>query len=82
VPRRSPSSDRAVSAAPQGYRFCIPLRYAVSGLPSGYQIAYGNYKFYEDGSSSWRDMINTSEREELLDAVFDMITWLKENEKI
>jgi len=47
-----------------------------------YQIAYGNYKIYKDGSSSWRDMINTSEREELLDAVFDMITWLKENEKI
>jgi hypothetical protein len=47
-----------------------------------YQIAYGNYKIYEDGSSSWKDMINTGEREELLDAVFDMIVWLKENGKI
>ena len=47
-----------------------------------YQIAYGNYKIYENGSSSWKDMINTGEREELLDAVFDMIVWLKENGKI
>jgi hypothetical protein len=47
-----------------------------------HQIAYGNYKIYEDGSSSWKDMINTGEREELLDAVFDMIVWLKENGKI
>lgn len=47
-----------------------------------HQIAYGNYKFYEDGSSSWKDMINTGEKEDLLDAVFDMIVWLKENKKI
>ncbi len=47
-----------------------------------YQIAYGNYKYYEDGSSSWKDMINTGEKENLLDAAFDMICWLKENGKI
>ena len=47
-----------------------------------HQIAYGNYKVYEDGSSSWKDMINTGEKEDLLDAVFDMIVWLKENKKI
>jgi hypothetical protein len=47
-----------------------------------YQIAYGNYKIYEDGSSSWKDMINTGEREELLDAAFEMVVWLKENNKI
>lgn len=47
-----------------------------------YQIAYGNYKFYEDGNSCWKDMINTGEKEELLDAAFEMIVWLKENGKI
>lgn len=47
-----------------------------------YQIAYGNYKFYEDGSSSWKDMINTGEKENLIDAVFQMIIWLKENNKL
>jgi hypothetical protein len=47
-----------------------------------YQIAYGNYKFYEDGNSSWKDMINTGEKENLIDAVFQMVIWLKENEKI
>ena len=47
-----------------------------------YQIAYGNYKFYEDGSSSWKDMINTGEKENLIDAAFQMICWLKENKKI
>ena len=44
-----------------------------------YQIAYGNYKFYEDGNSSWKDMINTGQKEELIDAAFEMICWLKEN---
>lgn len=47
-----------------------------------YQIAYGNYKFYKDGSSSWKDMINTGEKENLIDAAFDMICWLKENNKL
>lgn len=47
-----------------------------------YQIAYGNYKLYEDGSSSWKDMINTGEKKELLDAAFEMVCWLKENNKI
>lgn len=47
-----------------------------------HQIAYGNYIFYEDGSSYWKDMINTGEKENLIDAVFQMICWLKENEKL
>ena len=47
-----------------------------------HQIAYGNYKFYEDGSSSWKDMINTGEKEDLLDAAFEMVVLLKENGKI
>jgi len=44
-----------------------------------YQIAYGNYARTSD---NWKDMINTGEKEELLDAAFKMIVWLKENNKI
>ena len=47
-----------------------------------HQIAYGSYKWHEDGNSSWKDMINTGEKEDLLDAAFEMICWLKENDKI
>ena len=47
-----------------------------------YQIAYGNHKIKEDGSSSWKDMINTGEKEDLIDAVFEMVVWLKEKGKI
>ena len=47
-----------------------------------YQVAYGNYRWYEDGSCSWSDLINTSEKEELIDVVFQMIVWLLENKKL
>ena len=47
-----------------------------------HQIAYGRYKCHEDGSTSWKDMINTGEKESLLDAAFEMVCWLKENNKI
>ena len=47
-----------------------------------YQVAYGNYRWYEDGSCSWLDLINTSEKEELIDAVFQMVVWLLENKKL
>jgi hypothetical protein len=57
-------------------------KYALTEDVDLYQIAYGNYKFYEDGNSSWKDMINTSEKENLLDVAFEMICWLKENGKI
>ena len=57
-------------------------KYALTEDVDLYQIAYGNYKFHEDGNSSWKDMINTGEKENLIDAAFDMICWLKENEKI
>jgi hypothetical protein len=57
-------------------------KYALTEDVDLYQIAYGNYKFYEDGNSSWKDMINTGEKENLIDAVFQMVIWLKENEKI
>ena len=44
-----------------------------------YQIAYGNNR---GSSGSWHDMINTGEKENLIDAVFQMICWLKENKKL
>ena len=47
-----------------------------------YQIAYGSYKWYEDGGYTWSDMINTGEKEDFLDAVFEMVCWLKKNNKI
>ena len=62
------------------FKYTIRIRkYKLTEDIDIHQIAYGNYKYYEDGSSSWKDMINTGEKEELLDAVFDMICWLKEN---
>ena len=57
-------------------------KYALTEGVDLYQIAYGNYKFHEDGNSSWKDMINTGEKEDLIDAVFQMICWLKENNKL
>ena len=57
-------------------------KYALTEDVDLYQIAYGNYKFYKDGNSSWKDMINTGEKENLIDAAFEMICWLKENKKI
>ena len=54
------------------YKFTVDL----------YQIAYGNYKNYEDGSSSWKDMINTGQKEDPIDAAFQMVCWLKENGKL
>lgn len=65
------------------YKYEIKIRkYKLADNVDIYQIAYGNYKWYEDGSHSWKDMINTGEKEELLDAAFDMICWLKENGKL
>ena len=57
-------------------------KYALTEDVDLHQIAYGNYKIYEDGSSSWKDMINTGEKENLIDAAFQMICWLKENKKL
>lgn len=47
-----------------------------------YQIAYGSIKFDVDGQYSFKDMINTGEKENLIDAAFQMICWLKENNKL
>ena len=57
-------------------------KYALTDDVDIYQIAYGNYHWFKDGSNTWSDMVNTGEKEDLLDAVFQMICWLKENNKI
>ena len=44
-----------------------------------YQIAYATNQGL---SKSWHDMVNTSEQENLLDAVFEMVCYLKENKLI
>ena len=44
-----------------------------------YQISYGNYG---GNGYTWKDMINTGEKEEMIDAVFEMVCWLKKNHKI
>lgn len=63
------------------YRIDI-RKYALTDDVDIYQIAYGNYHWHEDGSCSWSDMINSGEKEKLIDAAFEMICWLKENGKI
>ena len=45
-----------------------------------YQIAYRNCKIDEDGHHSWKDMINTGEKEDLVDACVEMIYKLKEKD--
>ena len=57
-------------------------KYALTDDVDIYQIAYGNYRWYDDGSCSWSDLINTGEKEEIIDAVFQMVVWLLENEKL
>lgn len=65
------------------YKYEIKIRkYKLTDDVSLYQIAYGNHKLCENGNCSWKDMINTGEKEDLLDAVFQMVCWLKENGKI
>lgn len=44
-----------------------------------YQIAYGNNRGL---SEEWHDMINIGEKENLIDAVFQMICWLLKNSYI
>lgn len=53
-------------------------KYKVTDEMDVCQIAYGNY----GSSGSWYDMINTGEKESLLDASFEMICWLKKEKYI
>lgn len=57
-------------------------KYKLTDSVDLHQIAYGSYTFHEEGNCSWKDMVNTGEREDLLDAVFDMVCWLLENKKL
>lgn len=63
------------------YRIDI-RKYALTDDVDIHQIAYGNYHWHADGSCSWSDMINSGEKEELIDAAFQMVVWLLENKKI
>ena len=56
-------------------------KYALTDDVDIYQIAYGNYH-WTHGGHSWSDMVDTGEKEELIDAAFQMICWLLENNKI
>jgi hypothetical protein len=47
-----------------------------------YQIAYGSIQFDVDGQFSFKDMVHTDEKENLIDAAFEMICWLKENNEL
>ena len=47
-----------------------------------YQIAYGSIKFDVDGQYSFKDMVNTGQKEDPIDAAFQMVVWLKENGKL
>lgn len=62
------------------YRIDI-RKYALTDDVDVHQIAYGNYYWHEDGSRSWSDMIDTGEKEDLLDAAYEMVVWLLENKK-
>ena len=53
-------------------------KYALTDDVDVYQIAYGNYHWYEDGSHSWSDMVNSGQREELIDVCYEMILKLHE----
>lgn len=44
-----------------------------------YQIAYGNNRGL---SEEWHDMINTGEKENLIDAALDMVCWLLKNKYV
>lgn len=57
-------------------------KYALTDDVDVYQIAYGSIKFNADGQYSFKDMINTGEKENLIDAAFQMVVWIKENNKI
>ena len=57
-------------------------KYALTDDVDLYQIAYGSIKFDVDGQYSFKDMINTGEKENLIDTAFEMVCWLLENKKL
>ena len=57
-------------------------KYKLTDDVDSYQIAYGSIKFDVDGQHSFKDMVNTGQKEDPIDAAFQMVCWLKENGKI
>lgn len=55
-------------------------KYALTDDVDLYQIAYRNCKIDEDGHHSWKDMINTGEKEDFIDCCYEMILKLKEKD--
>ena len=53
-------------------------KYALTDDVDLYQIAYRNCKIDENGHHSWKDIINTGEKEDLIDACVEMILKLKQ----
>lgn len=57
----------------------IDIRKYWGGEENLYQIAYGNNRGF---SEEWHDIVNTGEKESVIDVVFDMVCWLLENNYI
>ena len=57
-------------------------KYALTKGVDLHQIAYGSIKFDVDGQHSFKDMVNTGEKENLVDACYEMVTILKEKNLI
>ena len=53
-------------------------KYVLTNDVDLYQIAYRNCKIDENGHHSWKDIINTGEKEDLIDACVEMILKLKQ----
>lgn len=53
-------------------------KYALTKGVDLHQIAYGSIKIDVDGHFSFKDMVNTGEKENLVDACYEMVTILKE----
>lgn len=63
-------------------KYKIDIRkYALTDDVDIYQVAYG-YHWHDNSGCSWSDMINTGTKEELIDAVFQMVVWFLENKKL
>lgn len=57
-------------------------KYALTKGVDLHQIAYGSIKIDVDGHFSFKDMVNTGEKENLVDACYEMVTILKERNLI
>lgn len=66
-----------------GTTYKIQIRkYSLTKGVDLHQIAYGSIKFDVDGQFSFKDMVNTGEKENLVDACYEMLFELKERNLI